>query len=503
MIRLGLDLGSTAALASFVTAQGVPTLVPDARASSEFRTPSVVHLDGNVALVGQSAESLLIDSPGLAVARSFKTSMGSGKSVLTDGQGRSWSSEGLSALLIRKLLIDLEAAESDSAESMVLAVPASFSESQRQATRVAAQMAGVADVALVDEPVAAAHFYGLNRGSAEQTVMVYDFGGGTLDATVLQVSEGKLFVLATDGNTELGGLRVDALVADLISREFRRVHGFDPATDIAATEQLRRAGEEIKLALMTGGRGHVRKTLLLSGRALDFALTRDQFDLVTQPLVDESIAACHRCLQAAGLGWNFVDRIFLTGGSSQMPSVLRKLSAASGKEMNELQTRQPYAAIAYGAALAAESGSQKSEHMSLNSVAPYHLGLRVRDPLTGRACFEPLIKRNTPLPARHTATFYTTRPDQTRIILDVVQSKDGTEVVDSLGHFAFGPIRRPHKNYPVEVTVSYDVEGMARVQARDPISGETLERNLLDGSDPGGARLAQERAWLGEITVNN
>jgi molecular chaperone DnaK (HSP70) len=183
--------------------------------------------------------------------------------------------------------------------------------------------------------------------------------------------------------------------------------------------------------------------------------------------------------------------------------VIRTLAQASGRAAEDMQTRQPFAATAYGAALAAESGSHEARHMALNSVAPCHLGLRVRDPVTGRATFEPLIKRNTPLPATHTATFYTTRPEQTRIILDIVQSKDGVEVVDSLGYFAFGPIRRPQKNYPVEVTVSYNAEGMARVQARDPISGETLERNMLDTSDPGAARLAQERAWLGGITVNN
>jgi molecular chaperone DnaK len=502
MTRLGLDLGSTAALASFVTPQGVPTLVPDSRQANEFRTPAVVHFEGDVALVGQSAEAALLDSPGMQAARCFKWALGSGKPMLSDERGRKWSSEGLTALLIRKLLMDLEAAESETAEGVVVAVPASFSESQRQATRMAVQMAGVSNVALVDEPVAAAQFYGLSRSSAEQTVMVYDFGGGSVDATVLHVADGKLSVLATEGNPELGGLKVDALVSELIAREFRRAHGVDPTADAASRDALRRSAEELKLGLMTGGRGHVRKTLLLAGRALDFALTRDQFNLMTQPLVDESVAACQRCLHAAGLDWGAVDRIFLTGGSSQLPTVLRRLAMASGRTVEELHSRQPYAATAYGAALVADAGSQESRHMALNSVAPCHLGLRVRDPLTGQPRFEPLIKRNTPLPATHTATFYTTRPDQTRIILDIVQSKDGESIVDSLGLVAFGPIRRPQKNYPVEVTVSYNSEGMARVQARDPVSGETLERSLLDNSDPNAARLAQERAWLGGISVN-
>jgi molecular chaperone DnaK len=503
MTRLGLDLGSTAALASFVTPQGVPTLVPDARQAGEFRTPAVVHLEGDVALVGLAAEAALLDAPGAPAARGFKWALGSGKAMVVDERGRRWSSEGLTALMIRKLLMDLEAAESESAECVAVAVPASFSESQRQATRMAAQMAGMSKVVLVDEPVAAAQFYGLNRGSAEQTVMVYDFGGGSVDATVLHVADGKLTVLATEGNPELGGLKVDAVIADLIAREFRRAHGVDPSTDAASREQLRRSAEELKLALLVGGRGHVRKTLLLAGRALDFALTRDQFNQLTQGLVDESVATCQRSLHAAGLEWPAVDRIFLTGGSSQLPTVSRRLAMASGRTVEELHSRQPYSATAYGAALVAESGSQDARHMALNSVAPCHLGLRVRDPLTGQPRFEPLIKRNTPLPATHTATFYTTRPDQTRIILDIVQSKDGESIVDSLGLIAFGPIRRPQKNYPVEVTVGYNAEGIARVQARDPVSGETLERSLLDSSDPNAARLAQERAWLEGISINS
>ena len=210
---------------------------------------------------------------------------------------------------------------------------------------------------------------------------------------------------------------------------------------------------------------------------------------------------CRRCLDAAALGWGQVDVVLLTGGSSLLPRVRQRLAQETGKPAAGLYNRHPHQAVAYGAALLADATATRGDNQPMMAVAPYHLGLRVRDPATGRPAVEVLVKRNEPLPARQTATFYTTRADQTRLVLDVVQSKGENDIVASLGLFAFGPLRRPRKNYPVEVTLAYDTEGLVRVTARDLVTGEAMERELTQGHDPEVARYARARGLVESVCL--
>ncbi len=500
-MHIGIDLGTTFSLAGYVTAQGVPALVPDMHLATDFRTASAVHVGAAQALIGRAADDALAEDPALPIHRGFKALMGSARVAGTDGAGRAWSAEALSALVLRKLLRDVDAHVGERIDSAVITVPANFSDSQRKATQLAARLAGLSSVHLVEEPIAAATFYGFSERAAEQTLLVYDFGGGTFDATVLQIADGKVYVLATDGHNALGGRRIDQLIVQLIEQEFRRVHAADLTGDAAAVEQMRRFAEDAKIALGTPGKSMVRKTLLVGGRALDFMLTRDALDRLVNPLIEESIETCARCLDGAALHWGLIDRVLLTGGSSLLPQVARRVATVSQKRQDQILCKHPHQAVAYGAALIAEARAGGAGAEPTIAVAPYHLGVRVRDPNTGQGRVEALIKRNTPLPARHTATFYTTRPDQTRMIIDVAQAKGANEMVESLGTVAFGPIRRPQKNYPIEITLGYDSEGMVRITARDPLSGEALEREFSAGSDPALAQLAREKSLVQSVRL--
>jgi len=501
-MKLGIDLGTTYSLVAALNAQGVPVLVPDRHRAAELRTPSAVHIAGSEALVGLSIEELLIDDPGLPVARGFKRTMGEPQPAHRDADGREWDAESLSALVLRKLLADVEAFAAEEVDDCVITVPANFNDAQRRATRLAARLAGLTRVQLIEEPIAAAAFYGYSEKCAEQTLFVYDFGGGTFDATVLQISEGRLFVLATEGHNGLGGRKIDAAIAEVMAKDIAARYGRDPLAEPAATEVLRRLAEEAKIALSRPGRGVLRKTLLAGGRVNEVSLSSEQIARVLTPIVDETLVVSLRCLEGAGLGWNQIDRILLTGGSSLLPQVTRRVLEVSGKPSTAIDCLHPHQAVAYGAALLADMSASQSEAQPLNAVAPYHLGLRVRDPANGRDRIEVMIKRNTPLPVRQTATFYTTRPEQTRIVFDVVQSKGESEVVASLGHFAFGPIRRPRKNYPVEVSLAYDTEGMVRVTARDLVTGEALERELAGDQNPDLTRFSRGKSLLQGVTVN-
>ena len=503
-MNIGIDLGTTFSLAGFLNPQGVPTLVPDFNHATTYRTPSVVCIRDGQAQVGNLLEELLLDEPGLPITRGFKQLMGSDTPAYRDEQGRQWPAEAVSALILKKLLRDVDSHCGEAIEHCLITVPANFNDAQRKATRIAAQLAGLSRISLVEEPIAAAAFYGFSERGAEQTLLVYDFGGGTFDATVLQISAGRLYVLATEGENQLGGCHLDQALTRLVANDFQRRHGQDPLQDAAAAETLRRFAESAKIGLSQPGRGPMRKTLVLAGRVSEVSLAADQIDRLVAPFVDNTLEVCRRCLDGAGLGWNQIDRILLVGGSTLLPQVGRALSQASGKPQSAMICKQPHQAVAYGAALLAEAfaDSDAADAAPHCAVAPYHLGLRVRDPITGGSKIEVMIKRNTPLPTRAVATFYTTRPEQTRLIFDVVQSKGNNELAASLGMFAFGPLRNPRKNYPVELTVAYDAEGLVKVTAKDMVTGVALERDLAQQDDPDAVRYALARKLVQAVGIS-
>lgn len=497
-MNLGIDLGTTYSLAAYLNAQGVPTLVPDAQQAQSYRTPSVIGVQGRQAWAGQTLEDLLLDEPGLPIVRGFKQHMGSDVAPYTDAQGRSWPPEALSALILEKLLRDVEAHCAEAIDHCLITVPANFSDAQRKATQGAAALAGLRRVSLIEEPIAAAAYYGFTCRDAEQTLLVYDFGGGTFDASVLHIAEGRLYVLATEGDNQLGGRGIDqALVRTLLAETHQR-YGLDASGDPGAQETLRRFAEAAKIGLNQPGQGVMRKTVVLGGRACELTLTPQQVHAVVQPAVEVTLAASQRALEGAGLGWSQMEQILLVGGSSLLPQVARSLAAHSGKPPASFVARHPHQAVAYGAALLAESALDSTLEPVHQGVAPYHLGLRVRN-AAGDAQVQVLIKRNSPLPARATTTVYTGRADQTRLIFDIVQSKGGSEPEISLGYFAFGPLRAPRANYPVELQLAYDAQGLVRVTAKDLVTGEAMKRELSAGAEADITRLNRGRELLASV----
>jgi molecular chaperone DnaK len=502
-MNLGIDLGTTFSLAAYLNPQGVPTVVPDAVQPQWMRTPSVVSVQANRAWVGQALEALLVDEPQRRIVRGFKQHMGSEHLPYTDDQGRAWPPEALSALVLAKLLRDVEAHCGEAAEHALITVPANFTDVQRKATLGAAALAGLTHVSLIEEPIAAAAHYGHSRRDAEQTLLVYDFGGGTFDATVLHIADGRLYVLATEGDNQLGGRLIDQRLVELLQADVRRRYGLDLAQDPAALEVLRRFAEAGKISLSQPGQGVMRKTVVLGGQACELSMTPQQVASAVQPVVDATMAACERGLEGAGLGWGQMEQVLLVGGSSLLPAASRALAAASGKPASALVPRQPHQAVAFGAAvLAAASAAQGATLEPVHTgVASYHLGLRVRDTSTGQPKVQVLVKRNSPLPARATTTVYTNRAEQTRVILEIVQAKGEQENEQSLGYFSFGPIRSPRLNYPVELTLAYDADGLVRVNAKDMVTGEALQRELAVAGESDAQRLQQGRTCLAAVKL--
>jgi molecular chaperone DnaK len=502
MVHVGIDLGTTFSLIARVDAHGIPVLFPDRHEAERFKTPSVVHIGPEGALVGQAVEELLEDAPALPVARFAKLSMGREEPIFLDHLGRAWHPEAISALVLKKLARDVAAYTDEAIDGAILSVPAHFNDPQREATRQAGELAGLNVIDLVEEPLAAATHYGAHAVQPDKTILVYDLGGGTFDATVLHVGPEGLYALATDGASDLGGKNFDEAIMAMVADQFRLAHHYDPLQDPIVSGQLRRQAEAMKIKLAMPGQSAVRKALLLGGRAQEIFLTRGHFDQAIRPLIDRSLAVCARALKAAGLEWAAIDQVLMAGGSTLVPAVEAAIRLASNLHGDRVKRHQPHMAIAYGAALIAaqRTGSPAGEAPRLlQRVSGFDLGCRVFDPVTRKPAVDTLLARNTPIPAHRTITYYTNRADQARIILDVVQVKAPDEPAISLGQFAF-PVVRPRKNHPLEIAIGYDEHGMVSVVARDPETKHEVKRDFSGSAHPQG-RFLEQQALLETVTL--
>lgn len=479
----GIDLGTTYSMIAHVNAFGHPALFPDLNDAGQFRTASAVYLGAQGCLIGGAVDDLLEEVPDAQVARFVKSLLTRPDFSYVDHQGREWNAVGLSALILRKMLRDASVFSGEDIGTTVLTVPAQFTDEQRRATRAAALLAGLEDVRLIEEPVAAAAFYGQEEGDADRTLLVYDFGGGTFDVTLLQTSPDGLFVLASDGDAALGGRHIDQAIMELTDSEMLGRLGVSPLADPATSQRLRRVAEEAKISLSRPGGPAVRRSVMLMGQPWDFTLSRAQMDSIAGPAVARSIEACERCLAQAGLDWRDIDKVMMTGGSSLLPQAGAAVSASWGRPASDLSLKQPHQAVAFGAAILAQRfAADPGAYTRLRQVATADLCLRVRDATTGATTLETLIARNTPLPAACRRTVFTSRADQTHVTLEFVQVRGDGAAETSLGRFSFGPILAPRADYPVDLEIGCNAEGLVRVTAMDPLTGRSIDRVLQEES---------------------
>lgn len=502
MLYLGIDLGTTFSLVAHVNAQGSPVLFPDFHNANEFRTPSVVHIGKDGCLVGSAVEALLEDDPTWSHVRFAKLAMGQSEGIYQDHKSQVWRPEAISALVLRKLMKDVAAFSAEPVGGVVITIPANFNDAQRSATHDAARLAGLPAPVLVEEPVAAATYYGHTDKAGDQTLFVYDLGGGTFDATLLQSADQGLYALATEGSNHVGGKNVDEMLMALIADEFERVHGMRPLEDAVTQSQLRRFATDAKLQLCRPGTTQVRKTLLLGNRTLECLTTRTEFDRLITGLIDQTIEVSQRCLRSAGMDWSMVDKLMLTGGASLLPLVQERLAATSGIAPGHIVTRQPHQAVAYGAALIAQQLFTKPGQSTLQRISAWDLGIRVAHPGTGQPAVEVMVPHNSALPAEKKRSFFTNRADQKRVIIEAVQQKAPGVEEKSLGFFAFGPIEKPRLNYPVEITLAYNDKGMVSITARDGDTGHEIQQILDDTGRAQAAELVQQQGWVQAQRIN-
>ena len=476
---IGIDLGTTNSCVAVVEG-GKPVVITNAE--GERTTPSVVAFtrDGE-RLVGGAAKRQLAANAGRTVS-SIKRRMGSDYRVRIDG--KDLTPQEISAMILSKLRRDAESYLGEKVTEAVITVPAYFDDSQRKATQDAGRIAGLNVLRIINEPTAAAVAYGLDN-EAPQKILVYDLGGGTFDVSIIEIEDGTFTVLATGGDTNLGGDDFDGRIVDWLVQEFKRTDRIDLSKDPAAMGRLKEEAEKAKKELSSAPSAAINLPFIAVGKDgphhIDTILTRPQFEMMTGDLLARTVDPVQNALRDAGLAPADLGRVLLVGGSTRMPAVARQVREILGKEPSH--TLNPDECVAMGAAiqggllqgggkLAGATGAA-AQGLVLMDVTPLTLSIET---LGGVAT--PLITRNSMIPTRKSQIFTTARPMQTSVEINVLQGERRfARDNKSLGKFKLGGIRAGFSSKPqIEVTFDIDVNGVVKVSAKDLATGR--EQNI-------------------------
>ena len=481
---VGIDLGTTNSVVS-VLEGGDPVVIANAEGSRT--TPSVVAFakDGEV-LVGEVAKRQAITNPGRTI-RSVKRQMGTGWAQ--DIDGKDYTSQEISARTLQKLKRDAEAYLGTTVDQAVITVPAYFDDAQRTATKEAGQIAGLEVLRIINEPTAAALAYGLDKDDSEQTILVFDLGGGTFDVSVLEIGDGVFEVKATHGDTSLGGDDWDDAVIEWLVTSFKNDHGVDLGADAMAAQRLKEAAEKAKIELSQVQQTQINLPFVTATDSgplhLDYTLTRARFQELTADLLARCRAPFEQAVKDAGLSKGEVDHVILVGGSTRMPAVVDLAKEIAGRDPSK--NVNPDEVVAIGAAVQAGVLVGEVKDVLLLDVTPLSLGIETKGGVMTR-----LIERNTTIPIQRSEVFTTAEDSQPSVEIHVLQGeREMSQFNKTLGKFQLINLPPAPRGTPqIEVTFDIDANGIVHVSAKDratdneqsmTITGQSsLDKDVID-----------------------
>ena len=476
---IGIDLGTSNSAAA-VLEGGRPTIIPSAEGTSLYGKafPSYVAFtkDGQ-RLIGEPARRQAVANPQGTVT-TFKRKMGSDYKYKVFG--KEYRPQELSAMLLQKIKNDAEAFLGETVKKAVITVPAYFNDNQRQATKDAGEIAGLEVVRLVNEPTAACLAYGLDKSDKEMKILVYDFGGGTLDVTIMEFGKGVFEVKATNGDTQLGGTDMDNAIVNFLLQEFKSKNpSIDPSKDLQAMQRLREAGEKAKIELSTVVNSDINLPFFAKdgdGNPVNFEykFTRAKLESLVLPIIERSAKPVHSALEDAKLKLNDIDKIILVGGPTRMPVVQKYVEQLLGKKVE--RGVDPMECVALGAAIQAGVLTGEVKDIVLLDVTPLTLSIETMGGIA-----TPLIERNTTIPIKKSQIFSTAADFQTSVDIHVMQgeramAKDNVD----LGRFMLTGIPPARRGIPqIEVTFDIDSNGILHVTAKDKATGKAQSMDIV------------------------
>ena len=481
---IGIDLGTTNSCVA-VMEGGKPVVI--ANTEGARTTPSVVAFTKTgERLVGEPAKRQAVTNADHTIS-SIKRHMGSDYRVTIDD--KKYSPQEISAMILQKLKADAESYLGEKVSEAVITVPAYFNDAQRQATKDAGKIAGLDVKRIINEPTAAARAYGLDNEN-EQKIMVYDLGGGTFDVSIIEIGDGVIEVLATNGDTRLGGDDFDNKITQYMLSEFKRTEGVDLSGDKMAMQRLREAAEKAKKELSSATTTNINLPFITATaegpKHFDMNLTRAKFDELTHDLVERTVIPVQNALKDAGLEMNEISKVLLVGGSTRIPAVQDKVRQLTGKEPNK--SLNPDECVAIGASVQGGklAGDAGAGDILLLDVTPLTLSIETMGGIATH-----LIERNTTIPTRKSQIFSTAADNQSAVDINVVQGeRQFAKDNKSLGRFQLDGIAPARRGVPqIEVTFDIDANGIVNVSAKDLGTGREQHITITAGSNLSDAEI--------------